>query len=228
MNKIKVAIYARVSTAEQAEEGYSIDAQIELIKNRCTVEGKTVVAVYADRGISGKSMTKRYELQKMLQDSKYNLFDEVIVWKTNRLARNMLDLLQIVKILEENRVTFKSMTEPYDTSTPAGKLTMGMLGSIAEFERTTILENLKMGMEARAKKGYKNGGKLLGYRSVGTGKDSKLEIVWEEAEIVRKIFNLYVDGKGYKAIANQLNKQGYKTVKGNMCICQLKIPLYFI
>lgn len=216
MENIKVAIYARVSTAEQAEEGYSIDAQIELIKSRCTLEGKTVVAVYADRGISGKSITKRYELQKLLEDSKQNVFDEVIVWKTNRLARNMLDLLQIVRTLEENNVTFKSMTEPYDTSTPTGKLMMNMLGSISEFERTTILENLKMGMNARAKKGYKNGGKLLGYRSVGTGKDSKLEVVWEEAEIVRKIFSMYVEGKGYKAIANQLNKQGYRTVKDNM------------
>ncbi|SHK53306.1 site-specific DNA recombinase [Paramaledivibacter caminithermalis DSM 15212] len=144
------------------------------------------------------------------------MFDEVIVWKTSRLARNILDLLQIVNILEKNDVTFKSMTEPYDTSTPTGKLMISMLASIAEFERTTIIENLKMGMVARAKKGLKNGGRMLGYKSVGSGKDSRLVIVPEEAEIVKKVFNMYISGKGYKAIANRLNKEGYKTIKGNL------------
>ncbi|MTI65855.1 MAG: recombinase family protein [Firmicutes bacterium] len=216
MDKIRVAIYARVSTTEQAEEGYSIDAQVENIKNRCKVEGKTVVEVYSDKGISGKSVKKRLELKRLLEDSKKGLFEEVIVWKTSRLARNILDLLQIVKELEENNVTFNSITEPYDTSTPTGKLMMSMLASFSEFERTTIIENLKMGMNARARKGLKNGGRMLGYRSVGSGKESRLKIVPEEAEIVKKVFNLYLDGKGYKAIANRLNKLGYKTIKGNL------------
>ncbi len=216
MSKVRVAIYARVSTVEQAEEGYSIDAQVEFLRNKCKLEGKTVVAIYEDRGISGKSIDKRFELQRMLEDSKEDIFDEVIVWKTSRLARNSLDLLQIMKTLSENGVVFINATEPYDTSTATGKLMMQLLASVAEFERTTIIENLKMGMNARARKGYKNGGKLLGYRSVGKGKESRLEIVHEEAEIVRKIFNLYVEGKGYKAIANKLNKQGYRTVKGNL------------
>lgn len=216
MKEVKVAIYARVSTIEQAEEGYSIEAQVEAIKSKCKLEGKAVVAVYEDRGISGKSIANRLELQKMLADSKVGLFNEVIVWKTSRLARNILDLLQIVKILEENKVSFKSISEPYDTSTPTGKLMMSMLASVAEFERTTIIENVKMGMNARANQGYKNGGKMLGYRSVGSGKESKLEIEPKEAEIVRKIYKLYLEGLGYKAIANKLNKEGYRTVKGNL------------
>ncbi|QIB27944.1 recombinase family protein [Caloranaerobacter azorensis] len=216
LNPIRVAIYARVSTLEQAEEGYSIDAQIENIKKKCEIENKVVVGVYADRGISGKSIENRFELQRLIEDSKKGLFDEVMVWKTSRLARNILDLLQIVNELEKNNVTFRSITEPYDTSTPTGKFLMNMIASVAEFERTTIIENLKMGMNARAKKGLKNGGRMLGYRSVGRGKDSRLEIVPEEAEIVRKIFNLYTEGYGYKAIANRLNKAGYRTVKGNL------------
>lgn len=216
MNPIRVAIYARVSTLEQAEEGYSIDAQIENIKKKCEIENKVVVGVYADRGISGKSIENRFELQRLIEDSKKGLFDEVMVWKTSRLARNILDLLQIVNELEKNNVTFRSITEPYDTSTPTGKFLMNMIASVAEFERTTIIENLKMGMNARARKGLKNGGRMLGYRSAGRGKDSRLEIVPEEAEIVRKIFNLYTEGYGYKAIANRLNKAGYRTVKGNL------------
>jgi site-specific DNA recombinase len=212
----RVAIYARVSTTEQAEEGYSIEAQVEVIKNTCKLEGKEVVAIYEDRGISGKSISNRLELQKLLEDSAKGLFDELFVWKTSRLARNMLDLLQIVKELEKNDVKFRSITEAYDTSTPTGRLMMSMLATFAEFERTTIIENLKMGMNARARQGHKNGGKLLGYRSVGKGKESKLEVVPEEAEIVKKVFDMYVDGQGYKAIANKLNKNGYRSVKGNL------------
>ena len=212
MGKNRVAIYARVSTTEQAEEGYSIHAQIENIQQRCKIEDKIVVATYSDKGISGKSMDNRLELQKLIEDSKKGLFDEVMVWKTSRLARNMLDLLQIVKQLERNDVTFRSLTEPYDTSTPVGNLMMTMLGGIAEFERTTIIENLKMGMAARAKKGYKNGGKLLGYRSV----DGRLEIVPEEAVIVRKVYEYYLSGSGYRGVAIRLNEEGFKTIRGNL------------
>lgn len=215
MEQKRVAIYARVSTTEQAEEGYSIDAQVDNIKQFCNKENKIVVEVYADKGISGKSMENRLELQRLLADSKKGVFDELVVWKTSRLARNILDLLQIVKELEQNSISFKSMTEPYDNSTPSGKMMMSMLAIMAEFERTTIIENLKMGMSARARQGLKNGGKQLGYRSEGSGKDSRLVVVPEEAEVVKKIYELYISGNGYKAIASRLNKEGYKTVKGN-------------
>ena len=216
MKQTRVAIYARVSTSEQAEEGFSIDAQVENIKARCKIEDKIVTAIYADRGISGKSMDNRFELQKLLQDCQKDLFDEVFVWKTSRLARNMIDLLQIEKELSRNNVAFRSLTEPYDTSTPTGKLMMTMLAGFAEFERTTIIENLKMGQSARARQGLRNGGKMLGYRTVGTGKDSRLEIVPEEAAIVQKIFDLYIKGNGLRSIASKLNEEGFKSVKGNL------------
>lgn len=214
-DKGRVVLYARVSTAEQAEEGYSIQAQEEQAKKYCEMQGKELVKIYADKGISGKSTKDRLELMELLEDCKKGIFDEVVVWKTSRLARNVLDLSQIVNTLEQNHIVFKSLSEPYDTSTPQGKLMMNMLGSFAEFERTTIIENLRMGMNARARLGYKNGGKLFGYRSEGTGKESRLVIVEKEAEIVKMIFKMYSEGKGYKSIANHLNKLGYKTVKGN-------------
>lgn len=215
LNKIKVAAYIRVSTEEQAEEGYSIQAQEEMARKYCEMQDKELVKVYADKGISGKSTKDRLALEELIRESEKGLFNEVVVWKTSRLARNVLDLAQIVNTLERNKVAFRSLSEPYDTSTPQGKLMMNMLGSFAEFERTTIIENLRMGMNTRARQGYKNGGKLLGYRSEGTGRDSKLVIVEKEAEIIRIIFRMYSEGKGYKAIANHLNKLGYKTVRGN-------------
>ncbi|WP_326512184.1 recombinase family protein [Clostridium intestinale] len=217
MNKKRIVAYLRVSTAEQAEEGYSIDAQENAIRQKCEQEGGELVAIYADKGISGKSMNNRLQLQQMLKDAKSNKFDEVWVWKTNRMARNQYDLLTIVKRLEKYDVAFRSCSEAFETSTPAGKLMMNVLASIGEFERETIVDNVKMGMKQRAKTGKWNGGIILGYRTVTVNeKDTRLEIVQEEATTVKKIFELYSSGKGLKAITNQINHEGYKTKKGNM------------
>lgn len=213
--RIRVAGYLRVSTEEQAEEGYSIQAQEEVIRKACEIQGKEVVKVYADKGISGKSTNDRLALKELMEDSKKGLFDEVMVWKTSRLARNMLDLLQIVNELEKNNVMFRSLSEAFDTTTSQGKLMMNLLGSISEFERTTIIENLRLGMNARARQGYKNGGRLLGYRSEGRGKESRLVIIPEEAEVVKIIYRMYIEGNGYKAIVSHLNRLGFRTAKGN-------------
>lgn len=215
---IKVVIYARVSTAEQAEEGYSIDAQLDVVKKRCEQEGRIVVDNYVDRGISGKAMENRAELQRLLRDAGENKFQEIWVWKTNRLARNHLDLLKIVDELNKNNVGFKSCSEAFDTATPTGKLLMNVLASIGEFERESIVENVKMGMKQRAREGKWNGGTVLGYNTVkidNIENKTKLEIEEKEAFIVKEIFRLYAEGRGLKAITNLVNKLGYKTKRGN-------------
>ncbi|MHC1723201.1 MAG: recombinase family protein [Aminipila sp.] len=217
MNRKRVVGYIRVSTAEQAEEGYSCDAQEDVIRQKCEQEGGIVVAIYADKGISGKSMTNRLQLHQMIQDAKDGKFDEVWVWKTNRLARNQYDLLTIVKELERYNVAFKSCSEAFETTTSAGRLMMNLLASIGEFERETIVDNVKMGMKQRARTGLWNGGVVLGYKSVLVNENNtRLEVVPEEAVTIRKIFELYSSGKGLKAITNQINHEGYKTKKGNM------------
>lgn len=216
---INVVIYARVSTAEQTEEGYSIDAQLETVKKKCELDGKQVINHYVDKGISGKSIEKREALKRLLKDAKEGKFDEVWVWKTNRLARNHLDLLKIVDELNKYNIAFKSCSEAFDTSTATGKLMMNVLASIGEFERETIVDNVKMGMKQRAKSGKWNGGIVLGYKSVKYENEkgkSKLEIVEKEAEIVRMIFELYANGRGLKSLVNHINKLGYKTKKGNL------------
>lgn len=214
----KVAIYARVSTSEQAEEGYSIDEQLSVLRQWCENQEYSVYDEFTDRGISGKSMN-RPALLRMLKEA--NHFDMVIVWKMNRLARNILDILQMVKMLEDKQVDFRSFKENLETETPAGKLQFHMLAAISEFERDNIAENVKMGMTARAKEGAWNGGRVLGYDSVSEfvstkkRKQTKLIINEDEARTVRKVFHLYLDGHGYKSIANKLNKEGYRTKLGN-------------
>lgn len=216
----RVAIYARVSTTEQAEEGYSIDEQERLLSDWCTNNGYIIHQVYADRGISGKSIEKRPALKQMLNDARNQLFDIVLVWKTNRLARNILDLLKIVEVFNQNYISFRSFTENHETETSSGKLQFHMMAAIAEFERNTISENVKMGMLARAREGKWNGGQVLGYNLEETAdhgnkrKHTKLVINEKEAQTIRQIFELYISGNGYKAIANRINKEGHRGKKG--------------
>lgn len=218
--QLKVAIYARVSTEEQAEHGYSIDAQCENLKQYCKLYNKTVIKEYIDAGVSGKEMTKRKQLQELMLDVEKGIFDEVLVWKINRMSRKTKDLLEIVEHLNKHNVYFRSISENFDTSNPMGKFALQMMGAVGELERNTIVENVKMGLKQRAKMGYHNGGSCLGYKAVeilGSGKNKKktLQVVPEEALIVRKIFNLYISGRGFRSIANQLNHEGHRTKKGN-------------
>ncbi|EEK91914.1 recombinase family protein [Bacillus cereus] len=218
----RVAIYARVSTTEQAEEGYSIDEQIRLLHQYCEREGYVVHKEYADRGISGKSIKGRAALQQLLDDAREKLFDIVLVWKSNRLARNILDMLKIVDFLKQRSITFRSYSEQYETETSTGKLQFNMMAVIAEFERDNIAENVKMGMLARAREGSWNGGQVLGYDTKKFQSENRKGVITGlvvnemEAATVRRIFELYTEGHGYKSIANRANKEGHRSKKGNL------------
>ena len=218
----RLALYTRVSTIEQSEEGYSIDEQERLLRSWAEKNNYEVYKCYSDRGISGKDIKNRPALKELLKDAEEKKFDMVISWKINRISRKLADVLKIVDILEKNDITFKSYSEPFETDTPAGKMQFQMMALIGEFERGTIAQNVKMGMCAKAKSGEWCGGRVLGYDLVpidsqegAKRKKNRLTINEKEAEAVRFIFNEYVNGKGYKAITNQLNKLGYKTKKGN-------------
>ena len=217
-----IAIYCRVSTEEQSENGYSIDEQERLLEEWCKKMGYVIYKCYSDRGISGKNIKDRPALKELLSDAKAGKFDMVISWKINRVSRKLEDVLKIVNLLEKNNITFKSYSEPFETDTPAGRMQFQMMALIGEFERGTIAQNVKMGMIAKAKSGNWCGGRVLGYDLVPNNSPeeekkgkNKLKINEKEAEIVRFIFNEYSKGKGYKAITNKLNKLDYKTKKGN-------------
>ncbi|MFL0167937.1 recombinase family protein [Candidatus Clostridium helianthi] len=217
----KVAIYCRVSTTEQAEEGYSIGEQERLLSDNCIKHGDTIYKVYADKGISGKNIKSRPALKELLKDAQEGKFDSVLVWKMNRISRSLKDVLNIIDLFEKYNITFKSATEPFDTTTPSGKMQFQMMALIGEFERGTIAQNVKMGMMARAREGRWNGGIVFGYdvkeRENSTNKkrrDTELVINEKEAEVIRAIFTKYSEGNGYKAITNYINKFGYTTKRG--------------
>lgn len=140
---MKIAIYIRVSTEDQAKEGYSLEVQREYLESFAAREGYEVFKVYSDDGISAYS-TRRSALQMLLADAKAKRFTLVIVYKIDRFSRNLKDLLMLVDELFSYGVEFKSATEPFDSTTSAGKLMFQQLGSFAEFERNRIAERATM------------------------------------------------------------------------------------
>jgi site-specific DNA recombinase len=211
MNEIKnVAIYCRVSTEEQASEGYSISAQLQTLRQYTSLYGWQIAEEYVDEGISGKDIKGRPAMQRLIADVDKDKFQAVLVWKISRLSRNMLDTLVLLDKFEEYDIKFISYSENFDTSSPIGKLVVQLMASIAEMERNTLSENVKLGMTQRAREGSWNGGVVFGYDSV----EKELIVNPKEAEIVHLIFTLYAEGSGLKAIANHLNKASYRTKRG--------------
>ncbi|AYM01496.1 recombinase family protein [Levilactobacillus brevis] len=214
--KERAVAYVRVSTTEQAERGYSIDAQIQTIKDYCQRSGLQLTQIYADKGISGKSLKKRVKLQQLIVDAKEDKFDRVVVWKNSRLARNVKLLLEIVDTLQTHNIEFDSISENIKIDTASGKFMLQMMASVSEFERNETAENVRLGMRKRAREGYKNGNRVLGYDNVKTEDGTKILAVNEdEASIIRFIFDSYIQQRGLRAIANELNHRGYRTKRDN-------------
>lgn len=204
---LRVAIYVRVSTTDQAEEGYSIGVQTEKLQAYCTAHDWNIVNTYTDPGFSGSNM-ERPALQKMLNDIKNGIIDIVLVYKLDRLSRSQRDTLYMIEdMFLKNNVDFVSMTENFNTSTPLGKLMIGIMSAFAQLERETITSRMQMGLDARAKDGYFHGGP---YAPIGYDyKDGELIINEYEAMQVRKIYELTFTGMPIYSVYKYMLNHGY-------------------
>jgi site-specific DNA recombinase len=202
---MKAVIYVRVSTDNQVEEGYSLDAQIDRCKAYCVSQGWAVVDTYIEEGVSAKD-TNRPELQRMLTDVHSGLFDVVLVYRLDRLTRSVKDLYKLLDTLESNGVKFKSATELYDTTTAMGKLFITLVAALAEWELNNLRERVRFGMEQLVREGKWHGGPVpFGYSWDG----ETMSIVPEEAKVLRELRRVYMNGDGFGATANMLNATGY-------------------
>jgi site-specific DNA recombinase len=208
MKNIRVALYVRVSTQEQAKEGYSIGEQTERLELYCEAMCWTVVNVYTDPGYSGAKL-ERPGLKEMIQDIKSGKIDKVVVYKLDRLSRSQKDTLYLIEdIFLKNSTDFVSMSENFDTATPFGRAMIGILAVFAQLEREQIKERLTMGREGRAKKGLYtgNGAILIGYDyNKVTG---ELTINEYGKMLVNEVFRLFNEGTPKKTIASKMNNQG--------------------
>lgn len=195
------ALYVRVSTDAQAEEGYSIQAQCDKLEAYCKVKGWTNYKFYIDGGYSGSNLD-RPNMRKLIKDVKDGKVDVVVVYKLDRLSRSQKDtLLFIEDLLLPRNVGFVSLNEELDTTSPYGRAMIGIISAFAQLERENIFLRTRMGMLERVKQGYWPGGGGTPYGYIyDTNKDILVPHP-EEAKIVRKIYDLYLAGKSCAAIA---------------------------
>ena len=217
-----VALYCRVSTTEQAEHGYSIDEQVARLNDYCKAMGWTVVKTYIDAGYSGAN-TDRPALRDLVEASQSHSFDAVAVFKLDRLSRSQKDTLSLVEGFLSSGVEFVSMTENFDTSTPFGRATIGILSVFAQLEREQIKERMGLGKTGRAKSGKWRGG---GYTPVGYDyKDGELVVNEYEAMQIRLIHELYQSGESFRAIAAEMNRRGYTHKHGEWQVKRVRSVL---
>ncbi len=204
-----VAIYARVSTQEQALHGYSIDEQVNRMQKYCESMNWSVYRAYVDAGYTGSNMN-RPELRHLIHDVQEKRVEKVLVYKLDRLSRSQKDTLYLIEdVFVANGCGFASMNENFDTGTPLGIAMIGILSVFAQLERSQITERMMLGKSARAKQGKFAGGNHI---PIGYDYDPDtgyLKVNEYEAMQVKRIFKEFLSGKPIFTIAKDLNAEGY-------------------
>lgn len=209
-NIVKIAIYLRVSTEDQAENGVSLHEQKERLLAYCKAQGWPEPTLYEDDGYSAKDL-RRPALKQLLEDVKTHGYTTIITTKLDRLSRRLFDILSIIDYLEKYDCNYISASESFDTTTPAGRLTLQLLGMVAEFERERISENVRFNMLSIARKGEK----IITRPCFGYDVFHGIRVInVEEALIVQKMADWALEGKGPREIAKRLNEMGVKTKSG--------------
>ncbi|HEP5759304.1 TPA: recombinase family protein [Streptococcus pyogenes] len=211
----KVAIYVRVSTTNQAEEGYSIEEQKDKLSSYCNIKDWSVYKVYTDGGFSG-SNTKRPALEQLIRDAKKKLFDTVLVYKLDRLSRSQKDTLYLIEdVFLENKIDFVSLLENFDTSTPFGKAVVGILSVFAQLEREQIKERMQLGKLGRAKAGKSMMWARTSYGYNYQKETGTLDINPAQSLVVKYIFERYLAGRSITKLRDDLNDKYPKDIDWN-------------
>ena len=206
---MRAAIYLRVSTEDQAREGYSLEAQRKRLTAYCKARGWDVADVYVDDGHSGRSV-KRPAYARMLEERQS--WDLILVLKMDRIHRNSVNFTLMMDSLRAWGKEFNSMQESFDTTTAMGRFVMDIMQRIAQLESEQIGERVRVGMEQKARKGegIMGSGHPYGYDI----HDGGLIVNEEEAKVVRAIYRLRTEGQSLQRIADHLNSIGVRSKKG--------------
>ena len=222
--KLKIAIYSRKS--KFTEKGDSIENQIEMCKNYISMnfgnENNYTLSIFEDEGFSGKSL-KRPEFQKMMKEEKMFPFDYIVVYRLDRISRNVADFTNLIEELTKYKTSFICIKEQFDTSTPMGRAMMNIAIVFAQLERETIAERVRDNMYMMGKEGKWTGGTTpLGYKSI---KHTEFDIMGkqrtyytldfdnEQIELVKLIFKKYNELRSVNGVERYLREHGYLTQK---------------
>ena len=202
---MKAALYTRVSTDEQVEKGFSLDAQKRRLIEFCAKNNYEIFNIYTDEGISGHSIQKRKALQKLLEDARGNNFNCVVVYKTDRLSRNLLDLLTIKKELDELDIELIMSDESVDTSDDTGMAMFSIMGAFAELERKKICERLMSGKRQKIRTtGIKPKQAIPPYGYLYDDISKRYIVDERYRNDIIKVYTLFEEGNSYNQIAQYM------------------------
>jgi len=208
----KAAIYTRVSTAQQRDDGGSLETQLNKCREWCSSNNHTVIEEYQDT-YSGGTM-ERDNLKRLFADAKQEKFEVIIVTKIDRFSRNLRDFINTTEEMKKFGVVVFPIDQPqFSSDGPAGELTKNVLLSVGQFESDMIRERTAEGRQNKAHKGEWPGGPIpIGYDYI----DRMLVVNQVEADLVKRVFAEHCDGRSYREILTQLNADGFRTKKGKL------------
>ena len=199
-NERKIAgIYIRVSTEDQAREGFSLGEQKEKLLQLCSFKDLEVYKVYKDAGISAKDMEHRPQFQEMLQDMKEGKINYIVAYKLDRITRSVRDLEELISVLEQYNCFLLCDRDDVNTSTANGRFFVRMLTVLSQLEIEIVSERTKFGLNGAIKSGHIPGQRPFGYTK---SEDKKMIVDNATRPYVEKIFDMYLEGKSFQQIAN--------------------------
>jgi site-specific DNA recombinase len=202
--KAKAVAYVRVSTAEQAREGWSLGEQRKRLKAYCEARGWRLAKVYADAGVSGKGSTVRPEFDRMVSDVLADGVEVIVAMKLDRLGRSAKTLLDVYDKLERKGVAIVTIEDSIDTSTAQGRLFRTILAGVAEFEREMIVERTRTGVRAAMAAGKHVGRAPYGFKVVS----GRLVASDVEQAVIRTMLGMRAKKASLRQIAKALNDKG--------------------
>lgn len=205
-------IYVRVSTEHQVQEGYSVSAQ----KNNLTKFAKdndfNVYSIYSDEGISGKNVKDRPEVKRLIKDIELGMVEVVLIYKFDRLTRNISDTEDFINLIQKYEITIYTLSEgTVDVNTPQGRFVTRLKGAVAQLEREQTAERIKVAFVEKVRDGYS-----LCSATTCYGYDRKkgqkiMTVNYKESQIVKRIFNMYLNNNTFTEIAKTLNMEQVPT-----------------
>ena len=204
-NKVKnlCGLYLRVSTEDQAREGFSLPEQKERLETFCKFKGYEIVDYYEDAGISAKTGNYRPEFERLKKDIKSKRINTIIALKLDRITRSIFDWEKLMTFLDENDAYIDCANDEVNTTNANGKMISRLLMSVSQNEIERTSERTKIGLAGAIKQGHLPSQAPLGYKH----ENKKLVIDYSTKDVVVRIFELYYNGNSYQTISNILNKE---------------------
>ena len=198
------AVYIRVSTEDQAREGFSLGEQKEKLLQLCAFKSYEVFKIYEDAGISAKDMEHRPAFQEMLSDMKKGKINYIVAYKLDRVTRSVRDLEELISVLEQYNCFLVCDRDDVNTSTANGRFFVRMLTVLSQLEIEIVSERTKFGLNGAIKSGHLPGVLALGYKKDG----NKKTIIDETTKpVIERIFKMYLEGKSFQQISNIFNEE---------------------